>query len=84
MHTEKVTITIPSALVSVIDAIRSKKGVSRSKFITLLLREKIMETQAREIRDAYDRVFSDEAIAREQLNTAAWFEGSGKDEGQEW
>ncbi|MGB8425545.1 MAG: ribbon-helix-helix domain-containing protein [Desulfobacterales bacterium] len=84
MRTEKVSITIPSDLISVIDDIRSKRGVSRSKFITLLLREKIMETQVREIREEYDRVFSDESIVREQLDTAAWFEGSGKDEGQEW
>ena len=58
--------------------------MSRSKFITLLLREKIMDEQAREIREAYDRVFSDESVVQEQLDTAAWLEGSGKDEGQEW
>jgi len=84
MRTEKVAITIPSDLVSLIDNIRSKRGVSRSKFITLLLREKIMDEQAREIREAYDRVFSDESIVKEQLDTAAGFEGSGKDEGLEW
>jgi len=84
MPTEKVAITIPSDLVSMIDDIRSKRGVSRSKFIALLLREKIMDEKAREIREAYDRVFSDESVVREQLDTAAWFEGSGKDEGQEW
>ncbi len=33
MRTEKVAITIPSDLVAVIDGIRSKRGVSRSKFI---------------------------------------------------
>jgi len=81
MRTEKVAITIPSDLISVIDDIRSRRGVSRSKFITLLLQEKIMDEQAREIREAYDRVFSDESIVQEQLDTAAWFEGSGKDEG---
>jgi metal-responsive CopG/Arc/MetJ family transcriptional regulator len=84
MRTEKIAITIPSALLSVIDDIRSKRGVSRSKFITLLLREKVMDVQAREIKEAYDTVFSDESIVREQLETATWFEGSGKDEGQEW
>ncbi|MGB5617483.1 MAG: ribbon-helix-helix domain-containing protein [Desulfobacterales bacterium] len=84
MRTEKIAITIPSDLVSMIDDIRSKRGVSRSKFITLLLREKIMDERAREIREAYDRVFSDESVVQEQLlDTAAWFEGSGKDEGQE-
>lgn len=84
MRTEKVAITIPSDLVAMIDDIRSRRGVSRSKFITLLLREKIMDEQARDIREAYDRVFSDESIVQEQLDTAAWFEGSGKEEGQEW
>ena len=84
MRTVKVAITVPSDLVSLIDDIRSKRGVSRSKFITLLLREKIVDEQAREIREAYDRVFSDESIVQEQLDTAAGFEGSGKDEGQEW
>ena len=84
MRTEKIAITIPSDLVSMIDDIRSKRGVSRSKFITLLLREKIMDERAREIREAYDRVFSDESVVQEQLDTAVWFEGFGKDEGQEW
>ncbi len=41
-----------------------------------------MDEQAREIREAYDRVFSDESVVQEQLDTAAWLEGSGKDEGQ--
>jgi len=84
MRTEKVAITIPSDLVAAIDGIRSRRGVSRSKFITLLLRQKILDEQAREIREAYDRVFSDESVAKEQVDTAAWFEGSGRDEGQEW
>jgi len=84
MPTEKVAITIPSDLVAVIDGIRSKRGVSRSKFITLLLRQKILDEQAQEIREAYDRVFSDDSVVKEQLDTAAWLEGSGREEGQEW
>ena len=84
MRTEKIAITIPSDLVSMIDDIRIKRGVSRSKFITLILREKIMDEQVREIQETYDRVFSDESIVNEHLETAAWFEGSGKNEGQEW
>ncbi len=43
-----------------------------------------MDEQAWEIRDAYERVFSDESIVQEQLDTAVGVEGSGKDEGQEW
>jgi metal-responsive CopG/Arc/MetJ family transcriptional regulator len=84
MPTEKIAITIPSDLVAVIDDIRSRRGVSRSKFITLILREQIMKEQEREIRETYDRVFSDESVVREQLETAAWFDGTGQDEGQQW
>jgi metal-responsive CopG/Arc/MetJ family transcriptional regulator len=84
MNTDKIAISIPSDMVSVIDRIRTKRGVSRSKFITLLLREKLMDEQEREVREAYDRVFSDPAIAKEQLETAAILDGTGKDEGQEW
>jgi metal-responsive CopG/Arc/MetJ family transcriptional regulator len=61
MSTEKMTISIPSDLVSMIDDIRIRRGASRSKFITLLLREKIMDEQSRKFRKAYDRVFSAEA-----------------------
>jgi hypothetical protein len=43
-----------------------------------------MDEQEREVREAYDRVFSDPAIAKEQLETAAILDGTGKDEGQEW
>ena len=84
MRTEKIAITIPSDLVSVIDEIRGKRGISRSKFITNILREKIKDDRAREIKEAYDRIFSDESVIKEQLETATWFEGSGKNEGQEW
>jgi len=84
MRTEKIAITIPSDLVSVIDEIRGKRGISRSKFITNVLREKIKDDRVREIREAYDRIFSDKSVIKEQLETATWFEGSGKNEGQEW
>ena len=84
MRTEKIAITIPSDLVSVIDEIRGKRGISRSKFITNILREKINDDRVREIREAYDRIFSDKSVIKEQLETATWFEGSGKNEGQEW
>jgi metal-responsive CopG/Arc/MetJ family transcriptional regulator len=84
MRTEKIAITIPSDLVSVIDEIRGKRGISRSKFITNILREKIKDDRVREIREAYDRIFSDKSVIKEQLETATWFEGSGKNEGQEW
>jgi len=84
MNTQKVAITIPSDLVVMIDAISKQRKVSRSRFISTVLREKLMEERNRHLKDTYNSVFSDKAIIKEQLETARWFEGSGNKVGQEW
>jgi metal-responsive CopG/Arc/MetJ family transcriptional regulator len=84
MNTQKVSITIPKNLVILIDMISKQKGISRSRYISSVLQEKLGEEQNREIKEAYDRIFSDADIKKEQLQTANWFEGSGSSEGQEW
>jgi metal-responsive CopG/Arc/MetJ family transcriptional regulator len=84
MNTQKVAITIPKKLVTMIDDISKKRGLSRSKFISTVLMEKLMSERNRHIKDAYDRIFSDKSIRKEQLNYARWFEGLGTEEGQEW
>ena len=84
MNTIKVAITIPKDLVMTIDLLSLEQGVSRSKFITGILKEKIQKDQNDKIKATYDMVFSDERIAEEQLATAREFEFSGKEEGQEW
>ena len=83
-NTQKVAITMPIDLVTLIDTISKQRGISRSKFISNFLREKISEERDRAIKEAYDRIFSDDSISREQLETANWFESSGSKEGQEW
>ena len=84
MHTQKVAISIPKELVTMIDDISKKRGLSRSKFISTVLREKLISQRNRHIKDAYDLTFSDESIRKEQLSCAKWFEGLGTEEGQEW
>jgi len=84
MHTEKVAITIPKDLITMIDDMSKKEGISRSKLISMILREKLIFERNRYIKDAYDLTFSDEAIREEQLSLAMWFEGLGTEEGQEW
>ena len=84
MHTQKVAITIPKELVMMIDDISKKKGLSRSKFISTILRETLMSQRNRQIKDAYDQAFSDESLKKEQLTCTRWFEGLGTEEGQEW
>ena len=84
MHTQKVAITIPKELVIMVDDISKKRGLSRSKFISIVLRETLMSEKNRQIKDDYDRVFSDESIRKEQHSCARWFEVLGAEEGQEW
>ena len=84
MNTQKVAITVPKNLIVMVDKISRLKGMSRSKFISELLREKVRDETDRQLREAYNRVFSDDSIKKEQLDTAEWFEGSGNNEGQGW
>ncbi len=84
MNTKKVAITIPISLVALIDQTAKLKGMSRSKFISTVLENQLLKERNEKIREAYDHVFSDPAIRREQLETANWFDGAGSLEGQEW
>jgi len=84
MNTQKIAITVPSDLLDIIDKKTEQHSLSRSKFISLLLREKLLEERDRQLKDQYDRVFSDSAICDEQLKSAMWFDGAGSREGQEW
>ncbi|MDA8142061.1 MAG: ribbon-helix-helix domain-containing protein [Desulfobacteraceae bacterium] len=84
MNTQKVAITIPKNLIVYIDKISKEKGLTRSGYITSALKEKIMAEKNQFLKNAYDRVFSDESLQKEQLDTAKWFEGTGNPGGQEW
>jgi hypothetical protein len=84
MNTRKIAISLPTDLVSMIDELRTKKKVSRSGYISRVLLEKIEEERRKKVREAFDEVFSDEEICKEQLETAKWLEGADLDEGQEW
>ena len=84
MNTQKVAITVPIDLLSIIDDISKQKGMSRSRFISTILREKVVQEKEKRIKTEYNRVFSDELILKEQIETASWLEGTGSKEGQEW
>ena len=84
MNTQKIAITVPKDLIMMVDDISKEKGVSRSKFISSVIREKILSERNDRIKTAYDNVFSDEAIKKEQQETAQWFNGAGIEKGQEW
>jgi hypothetical protein len=84
VNTQKVAITIPTDLVVMIDDISKQRGLSRSKYISTVLREKVLSEKGRQVKDSFNRVFSDDAIKKEQLQTAIWFDGTGNRGGQEW
>ena len=84
MNTQKIAITLPSDLLDIIDKTTEQRSISRSKFISLLLREKLLDERNRQLKDQYDKVFSDGAICDEQLKTAMWLDGASSQEGQEW
>jgi metal-responsive CopG/Arc/MetJ family transcriptional regulator len=84
MNTQKIAITVPSDLLEMIDKKTESRSMSRSKFISLLLREKLLEERNRQLKDEYDRVFSDSTICDEQFKTAMWLDGAGSRKGQEW
>ncbi|MFP4033556.1 MAG: hypothetical protein ACLFRG_13530 [Desulfococcaceae bacterium] len=84
MNTQKVAITIPQQLVMEIDLMSREQGLSRSRLISRMLAEKVREENGKRLKEAYDRVFSDESICREQLETSRWLEEGDSEEGQEW
>jgi len=84
MNTQKVAISMPPELVATIDVLSRKRGISRSKYISSVLQEKIQQEKRQALKEAYDRVFSDESIRKEQVETLRFFEGAGNGEGQEW
>ena len=84
MGTQKVAITVPTELVAMIDDISKQKGISRSRLISNILKEKILNEKEKQIKATYNRVFSDALILKEQIDTASWFEGAGNKKGQEW
>ena len=84
MGTRKVAITMPAELVALIDDISRQKGMSRSRLISTILEEIILSEKEKQIKKAYNQVFSDTLILKEQLETASWLEGAGSKKGQEW
>jgi len=74
MNTQKVAITVPKDLIAMVDDISRERGISRSKFISLVLEEKVVNERDRKLKEAYDRLFSDDSIRKEQIDTANWFQ----------
>jgi len=44
----------------------------------------MINEKERQLKEAFNSIFSDKAIRKEQLETSLWFDGAGNKEGQEW
>ena len=84
MNTKKVAITVPKNILIMIDKISLSKGISRSKLISSMLEQKLVDEKAAYLKSAYDIVFEDNAIKEEQRSTTLWFKKSGNEGGREW
>lgn len=67
VNTKKIAMTIPEDLLGEIDEMSKLRGISRSRLISDLLREKLIDEQNHSLRSAYDEVFSDETMCEEQV-----------------
>ena len=65
-----------------IDDISKQRRMSRSCFISTVLHENVLNEKKRQIREAYNRVFSDDSIKKEQPGISLWFDGAGNKGGQ--
>lgn len=84
MNTIKLAITVPKNIVAAIDLLSRQSKLSRSRYITDVLKEKVLLEKEKLIKETYDRIFSDDEIQKEQLETAQWLDGHSLMEGQEW
>ena len=84
MTTLKVAISMPEKLVNEVDKARKKESMSRSGYITRLVRQAIRNERQEQLKAAYDRIFSDPDVSDEQKTNAVFFEKVGNDRGQEW
>jgi hypothetical protein len=84
MTTLKVAISMPEELVQEVDEARKDESMSRSGYITRLVQQAVRIQKQAKLKASYDRVFSDPAIAGEQLKSTIFFDLTGNDQGQEW
>lgn len=84
MTTMKVAISMPEELVREVDVVSKEKNLSRSGYITGLVKRAVRAGRREKIKAAYDKVFSDPEIIAEQNKISLAYDHSGSDKGQEW
>jgi len=84
MATRKLAISVPEDVVHDVDAAAKKRGMTRSGFITDILRRIARARSDAEISRRVNEVFADPEVAKEQAETARKFDRNATERGTEW
>jgi metal-responsive CopG/Arc/MetJ family transcriptional regulator len=84
MAVRKLAISIPEDVVREVDAAAKKRGMTRSGFISDILRRIARARTDAEIARRVNEVFADPEVAREQSETARRFSRNAPERGAEW
>jgi len=84
MATRKLAISVPEDVVHDVDAAAKKRGMTRSGFITDILRRIARARSDAEISRRVNEVFADPEVAKEQAETARKFNRNATEHGTEW
>jgi hypothetical protein len=79
MAYRKTAIAVPEEVLADVDRAARARGESRSKYITHVLRAAVRARRDADITRRLNKLFADETVADEQLDTAASFGGLGTD-----
>jgi hypothetical protein len=83
MAYRKTAITVSEELLADVDRAARARGESRSKYITHVLRAAVRARRDADITRRLNKLFADETVADEQLDTAALFGALGSDWAEE-
>ena len=84
MATRKLAISVPEDVVQDVDAAAKKRGMTRSGFITDILRRIARARSDAEISRRVNEVFADPEVAEEQAKTARQLSRNVTERGTEW
>jgi len=84
MAARKFAISIPAEVMSAVDEAAGKRGWTRSRFISYVLRVAARAQSDAAIRRQIDAVFADPELAAEQRETAAAFGRAASAAGTRW
>lgn len=84
MAVRKIAISVPEDVLARVDDAAAERGVTRSGFITEILRRVADAHRDAEIRRRVDEVFSDPEVAAEQRRTARATSAALAQSGEDW